>query len=103
MLRDTAGFSFTGLVWSPDGTRLAYTDNGVIHVLDLASGTDQRLVEGSWPAWSTLGAASVAVYTSGEFLGEGSRTVLRAIEQGTSRIAFVSSDGSAPSSVDWFG
>ena len=131
MLRDTAGFSFTGLVWSPDGTRLAYTDNGVIHVLGLASGTDQRLVEGSWPAWSTLGDASVVVYTSGEFLGEGSRTVLRAIdpdgandrpillgsgddpsdlsnaseasaEPGTSRIAFVSSaNGYTGEASDW--
>ncbi len=121
MLRDTDDeLSFTGLTWSPDGKQLAFTADGFIHILDLASGADRRLVEGSWPTWSSLGASTVVVYTSGEFVGEGSQTDLRAIdpdgtndrpilfgsddehanltnaseasaEPGTSRIAFVSS------------
>lgn len=120
MLRDTAVLSFTGLAWSPDGTRLAYTNDGFIHIVDLANGTDRRLVAGSWPAWSSLATANVVVYTSGEFVGAGSQTDLRAIhadgtndrpirlgfgddpsdltnaseasaEPGSSRIAFVSS------------
>ncbi len=131
MLRDTDDLSFSGLTWSPDGTQLAYTDSRFIHILDLASGTDRRLVEGSWPAWSSLGTSTVVVYTSGAFLGEGSQTDLRAIdpngtndrpillgssddpsdltnaseasaEPGTSRIAFGSSpNGYTGEAADW--
>lgn len=131
MRRDTDVLSFTGLTWSPDSTQLAYTDNGFIHIVDLASGTERRLVEGSWPAWSSLGTSTVVVYTSGEFVGEGSQTDLRAIdpdgtnerpillgsvddpsgltnaseasaEPGTSRIAFVSSpNGYTGEAPEW--
>ncbi len=131
MQRETDQLSFAGLSWSPDGTQLAYTDNGFIHILDLASGTDRRLVEGSWPTWSSVGTLTVVVYTSGEFVGEGSQTDLRAIdpdgtndrpillgsgndpsdltnaseasaEPGTSRIAFVSSpNGYTGEAADW--
>ncbi len=131
MRHSTDEFSFTGLTWSPDGTQLAHTDNGFIHILDLASGTDRRLIKGSWPAWSRIGTSTVVVYTSGEFVGEGSRTELRAIdpvgtndrpillgpadhpsdlanaseasaEPGTSRIAFVSSPtGYTGEAADW--
>lgn len=119
MLRDTEGLSF-GLSWSPDGEQLTYVDNGSIHVLEIASGSDRVLVEGSWPAWSIVDGVLVVVYTAGEFVGEGSRTELRVIdpdgghdrairlgpsespadltnaseasaEPGTSRIAFVAS------------
>lgn len=131
MLRDTEGLSFAGLSWSPDGTRLAYTDNGSIHILDLTTGTDHRLVKGSWPAWSMVGGTTVVVYTSGQFVGEGSQTDLRVIEPdgsndrpivlgsssdppnltnaseastetGTNRFAFVSSaNGYAGEAADW--
>lgn len=131
MLRETDKLSFSGLTWSPDSALLAYTDNGFIHILDLASGTDRRLIEGSWPAWSSLGSSTVVVYTSGEFVGEGSQTELRAIdpdgandrrillgpgddpsdltnaseasaEPGTSRIAFVSSpNGYTGEAAEW--
>jgi dipeptidyl aminopeptidase/acylaminoacyl peptidase len=66
--------------WSPDGTQLAYIDDNSIRMLDVFTGSDRLLVEGSWPAWSNVGGSSVVVYTSGRFVGEGSQTSLRVIE-----------------------
>lgn len=66
--------------WSPDGTQLAYIDGTSIRILDVATGSDRHLVEGSWPAWSNVGGSSVVVYTSGAFVGEGSQTSLRLID-----------------------
>jgi Tol biopolymer transport system component len=78
MLRETEGVA--ALSWSPDGGQLAYTDNEFVRILDVASGSDRGLVEGSWPSWSIVGGSTVVVYTSGEFVGEGSDIGLRVIE-----------------------
>jgi hypothetical protein len=78
MLRETEGVA--ALSWSPDGGQLAYTDNEFVPILDVASGSDRGLVEGSWPSWSIVGGSTVVVYTSGEFVGEGSDMGLRVIE-----------------------
>jgi len=80
MLVDLDGLAFEGLSWSPDGTQLAYTNNGSIRIRDVATGSHHRLVKGSWPAWSNAGGSPVVVYTSGRFVGEGSDTTLRVID-----------------------
>jgi hypothetical protein len=78
MLRDTDGIA--ALSWSPDGGQLAYTDNEFVRILDVADGSDRELVEGSWPSWSVVAGSTVVVYTSGEFVGEGSDMDLRVVE-----------------------
>ena len=41
----------TELAWSPDGTRLAYGDDGRVMVVDAAGGVPRRVAEGSGPVW----------------------------------------------------
>jgi Tol biopolymer transport system component len=98
MLVDLTGVPVGGLSWSPDGRQIAYTNNGSIRLLDVATGSHRRLVKGSWPAWSNVGGSSVVVYTSGRFVGEGSHTSLRVINPDgthTRPIVFGSGDRSS--------
>jgi Tol biopolymer transport system component len=37
--------------WSPDGTRIAYVDGGVIHVVDVATGETTPVGPGENVAW----------------------------------------------------
>jgi dipeptidyl aminopeptidase/acylaminoacyl peptidase len=37
--------------WSPDGTRVAYTDDGHVHVVPVTGGPPKRLCEGGSPQW----------------------------------------------------
>lgn len=80
MFRELAELTFGGLRWSPDGTSLTFFDDGAIHVLDIADGTDTELARGSWPTWSVVGGKQVIVYTIDEFIGAGSTTSLHVID-----------------------
>ena len=44
------------LVWSPDGTRLAYDGDGSVHVVDIAGGSPTVIPEGWHPTWSPDGS-----------------------------------------------
>ncbi len=45
------GGSLRWLRWSPDGTRIAYTDGSQIYVMDAATGSTKRVVNGDQPEW----------------------------------------------------
>ncbi|MGZ5213024.1 MAG: TolB family protein [Actinomycetota bacterium] len=46
----TQGF-FTWVRWSPDGTKISYSDDGSIYVLDVATGSATRVAEGGTAEW----------------------------------------------------
>ena len=37
--------------WSPDGSQLAYSDNGQLYIYDVAANTETLLTDGTHPAW----------------------------------------------------
>ena len=39
------------LRWSPDGTRISYSDGGSIYVLDVATGSATRVADGGNAEW----------------------------------------------------
>jgi dipeptidyl aminopeptidase/acylaminoacyl peptidase len=67
-LTNEPGVMHRDIAWSPDGTKLAYTANSggkafAIHVIDLATGTERALTDGSrddmQPRWSPDGTLLV--------------------------------------------
>lgn len=67
--------------WSPDGQRIAFHRDGIVHVINTDGSGETSLVEGTEPAWSPDGAR--IAFTSGEEIavmradGSGSPTVIR--------------------------
>jgi Tol biopolymer transport system component len=37
--------------WSPDGTRIAYVDEGGVYVVHAATGETSRVIDGGRPEW----------------------------------------------------
>ncbi len=50
-----------GATWSPDGTRLAYTHGGHVHVVAVTGGIPSKVCEGSSPEWLDDGRLIVGV------------------------------------------
>ncbi len=67
--------------WSPDGQRIAFHRDGLVHVINADGSGETSLVEGTEPAWSPDGAW--IAFTSGDEIavtradGSGSPTVIR--------------------------
>lgn len=59
--RLVGGTNITWPRWSPDGTRIAYEDEGGVYVVDVSTGATSRVVTGGAPEWLDDDALIVGV------------------------------------------